>query len=508
MPVNFTDSPSNGDTITSGGFTYTYNSTTTRWKSSGGSDLNTEGVQDVVGAMFSAGVGITATYEDSDGTVDLVVPEAAGLSVYATFALLIAVTGMSTGDLAYVTATNKLYLYSVNGWFLVATVSNASPSAITGVSATYTLATDATATVITAVSTDPEGFPLTWSYAVTTGSLTNGGGATATVSQSDNVFTVTPTTTQAYAGAFTITFSATDGLNGAVNAVGAFTLAFHPRGRQAYYKAGSISGPAYQSTYTFTVPTDVTSICVLCIGAGGDYGGSGAAGGAGGGLRWKNDIPVSAGATYKAVIGTAGGDGGNDSGDATRTAFQTSGGTNILYANGGESPGGNSITAAGGTGWSSSSSTYGTGTSGGGTGGAGGPLANGKYGGGGGAAGYAGNGGRGGYGTGSYENGLAGSGGGGGGSSSGSASTGGGGVGRYGQGSNGAGGTNNGSGWGGTGKGGSGGSDGAGAGNSAGGDYGGGAGYNANPGGDATIQIIWGTGRAYPSTQTGLSDDS
>jgi hypothetical protein len=133
---------------------------------------------------------------------------------------------MSTGDLAYVTANNNLYLYSVNGWFLVATVANASPTAITGVSSAYTLATDATATVVTAVSTDPEGFPLTWSYAVTTGSLTNGGGATATVSQSDNVFTITPTTTEAYAGTFSITFTVTDGVNGAVNSIGAFTLEF------------------------------------------------------------------------------------------------------------------------------------------------------------------------------------------------------------------------------------------------------------------------------------------
>ena len=55
--------------------------------------------------------------------------------------------------------------------------------------------------------------------------MTNGGGATATVSQADNVFTITPTTTEAYAGTFSITFSATDGTN-AVTAASAFTLAF------------------------------------------------------------------------------------------------------------------------------------------------------------------------------------------------------------------------------------------------------------------------------------------
>ena len=59
-------------------------------------------------------------------------------------------------------------------------------------------------------------------YAVTTGSL----GSTATVSQADNVFTVTPSSTEADAGTFSITFSVTDGATGAVQAVSAFTLTF------------------------------------------------------------------------------------------------------------------------------------------------------------------------------------------------------------------------------------------------------------------------------------------
>ena len=86
----------------------------------------------------------------------------------------------------------------------------------------YALASDGTATVITAISNDPEGFPLTWSYAVTTGSL----GSTATVSQTDNVFTITPSTDTANAGEFSITFSVTDGSTGVVSAASNFTLAF------------------------------------------------------------------------------------------------------------------------------------------------------------------------------------------------------------------------------------------------------------------------------------------
>ena len=135
---------------------------------------------------------------------------------------LIAKTGMAVGDQAYVQENNKLYLYNGAGWYLVATVENAQPTTISGVESAYELASDGTATTITAISTDPDGFPLTWSYAVTTGSL----GSTATVSQINNVFTITPSTDTANAGEFSITFSVTDGATGVVSAVSAFTLSF------------------------------------------------------------------------------------------------------------------------------------------------------------------------------------------------------------------------------------------------------------------------------------------
>ena len=122
---------------------------------------------------------------------------APGSYSYATFADLPA-SGSTPGNTAFVVATNKLYIWSGVGWYLIATVTNASPTAITGVSDTYALATDGTATTITAVSTDPEGFSLTWSYAVSSGSL----GSTATVSQADNVFTITPSTDIANVGTF------------------------------------------------------------------------------------------------------------------------------------------------------------------------------------------------------------------------------------------------------------------------------------------------------------------
>ncbi len=185
MAINFPNSPSDGQQLTEGSVTYTYNATKEYWESTESSSASSSST-----------------------------------TVVANMTALIALTEMSDGDQALVQATNKLYMYSGTGWYLIATIQNNAPSAITGVSGTYELAVDGTSTVITAVSTDPEGFPLTWS------SSTSGLGSIATISNVDNVFTITPSTTEADAGAFTLTINATDGVNGAVSTSTNLTLEF------------------------------------------------------------------------------------------------------------------------------------------------------------------------------------------------------------------------------------------------------------------------------------------
>jgi len=142
-------------------------------------------------------------------------------------------SSVSTGTQSFVRDTKMLYLYNGSNWYKIAAV-NQSPSGITGVNASYTLATDGTATTITAVATDPEGFPLTWSSTVSSGSL-NG----TTVSQVDNVFTITPHASNATS--FSITFNVTDGANSAVSAVSQFTLSF-----------GSWGGPVLTDNFVHT----------------------------------------------------------------------------------------------------------------------------------------------------------------------------------------------------------------------------------------------------------------
>ena len=125
---------------------------------------------------------------------------------------------VTTGAMAYVSANNKLYMWNGTAWFNIAIV-NQAPTAITGNQATYDLATNGTPTIVTLVSTDPEGFPLTWS------SSTSGDTQVGAVTNTDNVFTITPSTDENNAGVLSVTFSVTDGTN-TETSVSSFTLQF------------------------------------------------------------------------------------------------------------------------------------------------------------------------------------------------------------------------------------------------------------------------------------------
>ena len=195
-------------------------------------------------------------------------PAGSATATYSDMAALIAATGMSAGDQALVTALNKLYMYTTSGWFLVATMTNTSPSAITGAAASYTLASDGTATVVTLAATDPEGFPITFSHTVSTGSL----GSTATVTQgtgaSSNVFTITPSSNSAHAGSFSLTFSASDG-NSVSQAISSFSLSFGPDLTNASYDNLSFSVSS-QETYPSGLSFNSDGTKMFIVGAGSD----------------------------------------------------------------------------------------------------------------------------------------------------------------------------------------------------------------------------------------------
>ena len=410
---------------------------------------------------------------DSSGNTVAQVENVPQIQSVTNFNDLLSIANPATGTQMMVTSTNRLFIYTGTGWYKIADMANESPTAITGINATYDLATDGTVTTITAVSSDPEGFPLTWSSAITAGAL-NG----TTVSNVDNVFTITPSTTNETT--FTVTFSVTDGV-GTATFSSDFTLSL-------YAEAG---GRLFTSSTTWTAPADVTLVHAVCVGAGAENG-SQASGG--GGLGWKNDIVVVPGQSYTVVVGQGGGNKNNE-----HSYFISQ----------------STVMGRGGNGYSGGTYVG----DGGGNGGAG--EGSGTYAecGGGGAGGYTGNGGDGKSGTtGQAGNGQ---GGGGGGSmaNSGGYTCGGGGVGVYGQGANGVGGlagihpnqhptTTS------AGTGGSGGENAlstyghADAGDYGGGGGGGGSGAGGGDSGTGAVRIIWGGGsgvRAFPSTNTSLA---
>ena len=150
---------------------------------------------------------------------------AAGAVVYAT-ADLLPLSGFAAGDMAYVTATNRFYINNGSGWYSVSLV-NTNPNITSVADASsnttpFTLATDGTASVITITAADPEEVPLTYGYSVTSGSL-NGSTVAQGTGSNTNVFTVTPHASQD--ATFTITFTASDGINQATSA-NVFSLSF------------------------------------------------------------------------------------------------------------------------------------------------------------------------------------------------------------------------------------------------------------------------------------------
>jgi|TARA_B100001093_G_scaffold400091_1_gene387603 hypothetical protein len=130
----------------------------------------------------------------------------------------LSIANNTPGDKVFSTSNNKLFLWTGNAWVTMSTT-NEFPNVPTGILDNYTLATDGTPTSITAVSTDPDGTTVTFSYE-TIGLLNE-----AAIAQADNVFVVYPTTNTSYGGTFDLIIKATS--NGeTIGKKTTFTLSF------------------------------------------------------------------------------------------------------------------------------------------------------------------------------------------------------------------------------------------------------------------------------------------
>jgi hypothetical protein len=170
---------------------------------------------------------------------------------YATLSDL-PISDVSIGQFGLIQENGSLYFYTGDGWFQV-TLINQSPT-FTGADATYELSLDGTPTVITLDGSDPEGVPLTWSYSITSGSLGN----TAVIEQNENVFTITPSTDSADNGTFSITFTASDGVNLATG-LSEFTLDIVTIVENSKYTSALITSISSTNGGTNSTVTDASS---------------------------------------------------------------------------------------------------------------------------------------------------------------------------------------------------------------------------------------------------------
>ena len=138
---------------------------------------------------------------------------------------LLPLSSNTSGDLAYVNSTNRLYLWNGSGWYAIAIV-NLSPSIVSPFpDSNYAFDSVGASAVITLNATDPEEVPLTYTYIAS-----DSASDVVSISQASNVFTVSSLTQaqldsngKSNGGTFSITFRASDGVNIAPF-VSAFTL--------------------------------------------------------------------------------------------------------------------------------------------------------------------------------------------------------------------------------------------------------------------------------------------
>lgn len=180
-----------------------------------------------------ANVATSGSYTDLTGT------PAAGLSVHANQAAMVTDAASATeGTLHYETDTNKLYVKQSSGFYLLASITNVSPtidsfSENTDGAGANDLTSGGTlvigkglTTVITINATEPDLETISYSATVTSGTVTDvfASPSFPVTTQSSNVFNLT-TVTSGSGGTVTIRFDATDGTNIA-NVTHSFELSF------------------------------------------------------------------------------------------------------------------------------------------------------------------------------------------------------------------------------------------------------------------------------------------
>tara|TARA_R100001443_G_scaffold27475_1_gene40675 strand:- start:4031 stop:5323 length:1293 start_codon:yes stop_codon:yes gene_type:complete len=204
----------------------------------------------IKGPPHSASASYTLTLPNNDGDADQFLQTngsgtltwaaaggGGGTTVHANQAAMTGQSTPATGSLHYVTGETKLYMYTGSGYYVLATITNATPvisditqstgggsSASIGAGATFTLTAGSNTVVTVAASDSDVGQSVTHSATLTSGTLsdvlqsfTQGSGG------STNVYTLVPATSGG--GTLTYRFDVTDG-TATAQRLASFTIAF------------------------------------------------------------------------------------------------------------------------------------------------------------------------------------------------------------------------------------------------------------------------------------------
>ena len=237
MPINFPDSPTNGQEITHGDGKLVYNSAKGIWnhfstaaaaESSGGGGASVttsdtaptspnsgdQWFDTTSGTLYvyyndgtsSQWIGVSGPSgadgaDGTDGTSGAAVTSYANLAAFPS-------SGNTVGDFGFDLSTGAIYNWSGSVWKRVYSGADESPTWTTPPPTTANLATDGTATTQTVLAVDPEGFPIEYSYDTNPTNQTQ-----ATITNTGGNFTITPSTDAANNGSFSLRYKATDGIH-------------------------------------------------------------------------------------------------------------------------------------------------------------------------------------------------------------------------------------------------------------------------------------------------------
>ena len=198
MPVNFPNSPSDGQTLTSGTKKYVYSASDGAWN-----------------RVAPTAAVVPSDISDLTDTGGLL-GGGSGVTTYANKTAIDAVSSPSEGDLAFDEDKNVLYIRAGSAWERIQHGGNVGPQFTTTPPSTLKIAgVSGTTGTITAVAVDESGFPVTYDWDAISGTTVYNSSSypnqITNVSENNGVFTITPSTNSSHAGTVKFRTKASDG---------------------------------------------------------------------------------------------------------------------------------------------------------------------------------------------------------------------------------------------------------------------------------------------------------